>query len=69
MPEEEEHNLSDAIAQNAAGPAKASGDEGSVEQYSLSEMIEADRYLASKNAARNSGFPFRLTKLIPPNCD
>jgi hypothetical protein len=36
--------LDDAIEQNAKGPAKASGDAGSVEQHKLAEQIEADRY-------------------------
>ena len=45
--------LENAIRENAQGPAKASGDSGSVEQHKLSEQIEADRYLASKSAARS----------------
>ncbi|NLE39688.1 MAG: hypothetical protein GX621_16845 [Pirellulaceae bacterium] len=41
-------NLADAIEENAAGPKKASGDSGSVEQHPLRDQIEADKYLASK---------------------
>jgi len=58
-------DLADTIRENASGPAKASGDSGSVEQHSLSEQIEADRYLASKQAMKN-GPRFRMTRLSPP---
>lgn len=40
------------IRENAQGPAKVSGDAGSVEQHSLADQIAADRYLQSKAAAR-----------------
>jgi len=36
-----------------------------MEQHSLKEQIEADRYLASKDAARN-GLGVRRTKMVPP---
>lgn len=61
MPDE----LEQAIRDNAQGPAKASGDSGSVEQHSLTEQIEADRYLSSKEAA-NKGLGIRMTKVLPP---
>ena len=61
MPDE----LDNTIRENASGPAKASGDSGSMEQHPLSEQIEADRYLASKQAMRK-GPGFRMTKLSPP---
>lgn len=61
MPDE----LEQAIRDNAKGPAKASGDSGSVEQHSLTEQIEADRYLASKEAAKK-GLGIRVTKVVPP---
>lgn len=41
-------NLEETIRTNAEGPAKASGDAGSVEQHKLTDQIEADRYLASR---------------------
>ena len=40
--------IENAIKENAAGPKRAQGDSGSVEQHSLADQIEADRYLASK---------------------
>lgn len=58
--------LDDKIRENAEGPAKASGDSGSVEQHKLSEQIEADRYLNSKKAAKNKNRGLRLNKLVPP---
>jgi len=39
MPED----LEDAIENNAAGPRRASGDSGSVEQHSLRDQIEPDK--------------------------
>ena len=58
--------LDNTIRENAAGPKRAAGDSGSMEQHSLSEQIEADRYLASKTAARSGSLGLRKTKLIPP---
>ena len=61
--------LDDTIRENAEGPAKASGDSGSVEQPKLSEQIEADRYLASKQAARSKRRGLLLNRLVPPGVD
>lgn len=62
MPDE----LDDTIRQNAQGPARAAGDAGSVEQHKLPDQIEADRYLASKQAARSKRRGLVLNKLVPP---
>ena len=53
-------NLNTEIRENAAGPAKASGDAGSVEQHKLTEQIAADKHLAGKDAVRkpNRGIAF-----------
>jgi hypothetical protein len=59
-------NLDDTIRDNAQGPAKVSGDAGSVEQHKLTEQIEADRYLQSKNAAKSKSRGLRFNKLVPP---
>ena len=59
-------NLEQTIADNAAGPKKATGDSGSMEQHPLADQIEADRYLASKQAMRSKAKGIRLTKLVPP---
>ena len=58
-------NLDNTIHQNASGPKRARGDSGEMEQHSLSEQIEADRYLNSKQAMKN-GLGIRKSKLVPP---
>jgi len=65
MPEE----LEQAIKDNAAGPARAAVDGQSVEQHSLRDQIEADRYLASKEAVRRKDRGLRITRLIPPGTE
>jgi hypothetical protein len=62
-------DLTDTIATNAQGPAKASGDSGSMEQHPLPDQIAADRYLESKKAARGKGLGIGLKKLVPPGTD
>ncbi|HRX87719.1 MAG TPA: hypothetical protein P5572_22050 [Phycisphaerae bacterium] len=57
--------LANAIKENAQGPKRAQGDSGSVEQHALADQIEADRYLASKEAAKK-GLGVRMTKVVPP---
>jgi len=62
-------DLDDTIRQNAQGPAKAAGDAGSVEQHKLTEQIEADKYLASKEAAKSKRRGLVFNKLVPPGAD
>jgi hypothetical protein len=62
-------DLEQTISENAQGPAKASGDAGSMEQHSLPDQIAADRYLASKKAAKKKGLGIGLKKLVPPGTD
>jgi hypothetical protein len=59
-------NLEQAIADNAAGPKRAQGDSGSVEQHSLKDVVDADRYLASKEAAKRRDRGIRMSRLAPP---
>ena len=59
-------DLKSDILENAAGPRKASGDSGSVEQHSLKEQIEADRYLAGKGALAGKNFGLTKVKIVPP---
>ena len=61
--------LTDTILENAQGPAKASGDSGSMEQHSLPDQIAADRYLEGKKATRRSGLGITLKKLTPPGTE
>ena len=58
-------DLEQTIRDNAAGPKRARGDQGEMEQHSLAEQVEADRYLSSKQAMKK-GRGFRMTKLSPP---
>ena len=57
--------IRDAIRENALGPKKVTGDAGSVEQHSLKDQIEAEKFLASKEASRRPGLGIRLTKIVP----
>ena len=59
-------SLDDKIRENAEGPAKASGDAGSIEQHKLTDQIDADRYLCSKEAAKSKNRGLRFNKLVPP---
>ena len=70
MPEtlvvESADTLESQIRTNAQGPAKASGDSGSVEQHALADQIAADKYLASRRASRSKGLGLKLVKISPP---
>ncbi len=58
-------DLGPTIRENAQGPKRAQGDSGSIEQHGLQDQIEADRYLASKQAAKK-GVGVKMTKVVPP---
>jgi len=60
-----EDTIKSAIETNAAGPRRASGDSGSVEQHSLPDQIAADKYVESKKASRAGGLGVKLAKLSP----
>jgi len=62
MPDE----LKEAIEKNAQGPKSAKGDVGQVEQHALKDQIEADRYLASREARSRPHKALRFAKLSPP---
>ena len=59
-------DLSTNIENAATSPAEASVDGTTVKQRPLSEMIEADRYLASKAAMANPMRGLRFSKITPP---
>lgn len=59
-------DLDNTIRENAEGPKRATGDSGSMEQHSLKDQVEADRYLNSKQAAKARGLGLRMSKLVPP---
>ena len=55
--------LQQSIEQNATAPKRVRGDSGEVEQHSLKDQIEADRYLASKKATQGKGMGIRISKM------
>lgn len=62
-------DLEQTLRDNAQGPAKVSGDSGSMEQHKPTEQIAADKYLASKAAAGGPKLGIRLVKLSPPGAE
>ena len=63
------NELDETIAENAQGPAKVTGDAGSVEQHPLPDQIEAAKFLASKEAAKQKQRGLRFNKIVPPGGD
>ena len=59
-------DLGDTIRENAAGPKRVSGDAGSVEQHSPSELIEADKHAINKEALAKKNFGMTKVKIISP---
>jgi hypothetical protein len=55
-------DLAEKIVESAALPKSATGDNGSATQHDLSQLIEADKYLATK---QRRGFGFTLGKIVP----
>ena len=60
-------DLRDEIRDNASGPAKASGDAGSIEQHNLTDQIAADKHLSGKDAVRKPHRGLRFNKIVPPS--
>jgi len=58
---------STALASAIAGPASVSSDAGSVTQHNLMDLIEADKYQASKCAGNSKRQGLRITRLLPPS--
>jgi hypothetical protein len=59
-------DLEAAIETAAENPQSANVDGVSVTQRSISELIEADKYLEAKKAARRKNRGLRYTKIVPP---
>ena len=59
-------DVKDAIEKNAQGPQSARGDVGEVRQHSLKDQVDADRYLASREARSKPHKSLRFAKLSPP---
>ena len=62
--ENNQSGLDEAIRRAASGPKSAEADGQRVEQHSLSDLVKADRYLASKEAAKSRGGGIRFRKMI-----
>lgn len=61
-----EQSNEEKIVVNALAPLRVTGDSGSAEQHPIPDQIEADRYLASKKAAKARASGVRYIKFIPP---
>jgi len=59
-------DIEDTIEENAKGPKRVRGDSGEMEQHSLKDQIEANRYLNSKKAVQKKGLGIGMSKLVPP---
>lgn len=62
-------DVSNKLAEAAVGPKRVRTDAGEVEAHDLDQIIEADKYLASKaavNGTNNTRRGLRFNKLIPP---
>ena len=59
-------DLTEQIEETAQGPAAVTTDGLSVQAQPLPDLVEADRYLATKAAAGSRGRGLRITKLVPP---
>ena len=62
--ENNQSSLDEAIRRAASGPKSAEADGQRVEQHSLSDLVKADRYLASKEAAKSRGGGLRIRKMV-----
>ena len=59
-------DLESRIEDVAAGPQEVTGDGHTVKMPKLPELIEADKYLASKTATGRPHMGLRITKLKMP---
>jgi len=56
----------ETIKDNSTKPKRATSDGVTVEQHSVQEQIDADRYYESKRAAaNNTGWPVRVNRIKP----
>ena len=59
----EHEKVTETIVKNATGPRSAEVDGQRVEQHSLKEQIEVDKYLASKEAVKRRGNGLKFSKM------
>jgi hypothetical protein len=59
--------VAEAIEQAALSGLKKGSEEGrEMENYSIDDLIKADRHLAAKRASAQPHFGLRMTKCVPP---
>lgn len=58
--------ITDKLTDAAKNPKRVRTDAGEVESHDLESIIEADKYLASKQAAQSKMRGLRFNKLEPP---
>ena len=63
-----DNDLTEQIAETAAGPADARDAAGSFKAQDLDKLIAAQRFLKSQEAAAKNHLGLRLVKLEPPGC-
>jgi hypothetical protein len=61
-------SLDELLEQSAAKPEEIQTEAGRVRQRSLKDLIELDKYLAAKQAAKKKRF-WIIQKLVPPAAD
>lgn len=61
-----DETIRNAIRENAAGPKRASDDNGSFEAQPLQELVNVDKYLDNK-AAASRGIGLRHVRMVPPS--
>jgi len=57
--------IADKIAANAIGPKTASGDSGSITQFPIKDLIEADEYAEGRAASRKPGLGIKFNRINP----
>ena len=59
----EHEKIRETIVKNATGPKSAEVDGQRVEQHSLKEQVEVDKYRASKEAVKRRGSGLKFSKM------
>ena len=59
-------DIESAVAANAQGPARFSGDLGTSEQHSLPDQIAAAQFVAANAGVKNKNRGLRFTKMQAP---
>lgn len=58
--------VSNKLAEAAVGPKRVRTDAGEVEAHDLTQIVEADKYLAAKAAVQGKHRGLRINRLLPP---